>query len=65
MLGHHFLLDLAVASLTLVVHWGTFTGVMAATIAGLLTSAATSLARRVFGFMRGKQYTPGMLHMKR
>jgi hypothetical protein len=65
LLGHPLLLDLAVAMFTLVVHWGTFTGIMSATIAGLLTSAATGLARRACGFTQGSRYIPGWLHLKR
>lgn len=65
LLGHPLLLDLAVAMFTLAVHWGTFTGIMAATVAGLLTSAATGLARRACGFTRGTRYVPGWFHLKR
>ena len=50
--------------LVLIIHWGTFSGVMAATVAGLLTSLATSAARRCFGFIDGKNYVPGILHLK-
>lgn len=64
LLGKPLLLDLSVASATLLLHWGTFTGVMAATIAGLLTSVATSLARRVFGYALGGAYHPGLLHVR-
>ena len=64
LLGRPLLLDLSVASATLLLHWGTFTGVMAATIAGLLASLSTSLARRVFGYARGGTYYPGLLHIR-
>ncbi len=64
LLGRPLLLDLFVASATLLLHWGTFTGVMAATIAGLLTSLSTSLARRVFGYVRSGTYYPGLLPIR-
>jgi hypothetical protein len=50
-LNHDIAIDLLVSVLTLIVHWGTFSGVMAATIAGLLTSLGTSGAKRLFGYM--------------
>ena len=51
-LNHDLAFDVAVSAATLVVHWGTFSGVMAATIAGLLTSVATSAAKRLFGYIK-------------
>jgi hypothetical protein len=42
----------------------TFSGIMAATIAGLLTSLATSGAKRLFGFIDGKNYVPGVIHLR-
>ncbi len=62
-LGRPLALDLTVSALTLVIHWGTFSGVMAATVAGLLTSLATSGARRLFGFIHNGVYFPGLLHV--
>lgn len=62
-LHHDMVLDLLVTGLTLFVHWGTFSGVMAATVAGLLTSIATSAAKRLFGSHDGKHYVPGVLHI--
>ena len=63
-LNHDIAIDLLVSVLTLIVHWGTFSGVMAATIAGLLTSLATSGARRLFGYIDGKNYVPGVIHLR-
>lgn len=64
LLGRPLVLDLSVAAVTLLVHWGTFTGVMAATIAGLLTSLATTLARRVFGYKKAGSYHAGWLSIR-
>ena len=63
-LHHDVALDLLVSLMVLVIHWGTFSGVMAATVAGLLTSLATSGAKRLFGYIDGKNYVPGILHLK-
>jgi nucleoside permease NupC len=62
-LNHTLAIDLLVSSLTLLIHWGTFSGVMAATVAGLLTSLATSGAKRLFGHMQGNRYFPGVFHV--
>ena len=62
-LNHDLAIDVAVSATTLAIHWGTFSGVMAATIAGLLTSVATSAAKRLFGYIRGGNYIPGIFHV--
>ena len=43
LLRYDMAVDVAVTVLTLAIHWGTFSGVMAATFAGLLTSVGTSI----------------------
>ena len=63
LLGHDLVVDLAVTLITLFLHWGSFSGVMAATVAGLLTSIATSTAKRVFGHVRGNHYVPGLVRL--
>ena len=63
-LNHDVALDLLVSALTLIVHWGTFSGVMAATVAGLMTSLATSGAKRLFGYIDGQGfYVPGIFYL--
>ena len=44
-LGYDLVIDVAVSLAVLVIQFGTFSGVMAATVAGLLTSLATSGAK--------------------
>lgn len=44
-LRHDLALDLICAITAYILHWGTFTGVMAAAVAGLMCSAFTSLAK--------------------
>ena len=63
LLSHDMAIDVAVTLLTLFIHWGSFSGVMAATFAGLLTSIGTSTAKRVFGYMQGECYVPGLVHL--
>ena len=63
LLGYDLLLDVGVSAIVLLIHWGTFSGVMAATIAGLLTSIATSAAKRLFGYIRGDMYCPGFMRL--
>ena len=59
-LNHDLVLDVAVSAITLALHWGTFSGVMAATVAGLLNSLATSALKRLIGFIRNGVYYPGI-----
>ena len=63
-LNHDVALDLTVSAIVLAIHFGTFSGVMAATVAGLLMSLATSAATRIFGYIDGKTYVPGVLNLK-
>ena len=63
-LNHDVALDLTVSAIVLAVHFGTFSGVMAATVAGLLMSLATSAAKRLFGYIDGKRYVPGLVNLK-
>ena len=60
-LNHDLAIDVGATLMTLVVHWGTFSGVMAATVAGLLTLMATSTAKQVFGHIKGGTYYPGLI----
>ena len=63
LLHHDAVLDGVVTVVVLIVHWGSFDGVMAATVAGLLTSAATTFAKRLFGHVAGTKYYPGVFHL--
>lgn len=62
-LKHDLLLDVGVTLLVLFVHWGTFSGAMAATVAGLLTSLATSGLKRLIGYADGHHYYPGRIRL--
>ena len=64
LLRYDLLLDIGVTVLVLFVHWGSFDGVMAATVAGLLTSFATTSAKRLVGYIKGDMYVPGVICLK-
>ena len=62
-LKHDLAIDLTVTALVLLIHWGTFSGVMAATVAGLFTSFATSGLKHLVGYIDGGTYHPGRVRL--
>jgi NhaP-type Na+/H+ or K+/H+ antiporter len=62
-LKYDLALDLMVTALVLIIHFGTFSGVMAATVAGLLMSLATSGLKRLVGYVDGNFYVPGKIRL--
>lgn len=65
LLGHPLALDLSVSVLAYIMHYGTFSGIMAAAVAGLMCSGFTSVARYAFGYIKNKQYHKGRIwHLK-
>ncbi len=63
-LHHDVAVDLLVSGLVLAIHFGTFSGVMAATVAGLMMSIATSCMKRMMGHINEDVYYPGILCLK-
>ena len=63
LLRHDMAIDVAVTLLVLAIHFGTFSGVMAATFAGLLTSIGTTAAKKLFGYIQGDLYFPGYMSL--
>ena len=63
LLRYDLAIDLFVTLLVLAIHFGTFSGVMAATVAGLMTSLATTGAKRLFGFIEAETYRPGLINL--
>lgn len=63
-MGYPLLFDLSIAALTYVLHMGSFTGVMAATFAGLLASGYSSFYRAWFGYIRGGKFHRGVVRRK-
>jgi len=42
-------------------HWGTFSGVMAAAVAGLMCSGFTAVGRFLVGYIDKGRYIPGLI----
>jgi nucleoside permease NupC len=63
LLNHDMWLDVFVTLVVLLIHWGTFSGVMAATVAGLMTSLGTTAAKGLFGYIQGDLYYPGYISL--
>lgn len=63
LLRYDMAIDVGVTLLVLAIHFGTFSGVMAATFAGLLTSVGTSAAKRMFGYIQDDRYYPGIVRL--
>ena len=61
LLGYPLALDFGVSALAFIMHYGTFSGVMAAAVAGLMCSGFTSLARYAFGYIKASKYFPGKI----
>jgi len=62
-LKHDLLIDVLVSVAVLLIHYGTFSGVMAATVAGLLTSLFTSGMKKLFGYIDGDNYYIGRIRL--
>lgn len=54
LLGRPLMLDVSVSVLAFLMHYGTFSGVMAAAVAGLMCSGFTTLARKSIGYIEPK-----------
>ena len=59
MLSYPVAMDVAVFTLLVLLHWGTFSGVMVATVGALFCSMALSLGRWAFGYISNGRYVPG------
>lgn len=64
LLDHCLAVDLTASVIAYILHAGTFTGMMAAATAGLMTSAFTTLARITFGYIRKGVYYPGAIKLE-
>ena len=60
LLGHPLALDFVVSVAAYMLHWGTFSGVMAAAVAGLMCSGFTAVARWAIGYSKGGKVIPGV-----
>lgn len=57
--SHPLAMDVIVFVALTTIHWGTFSGVMIATIGALFCSVTISLARRVIGYVEHGKYVRG------
>ena len=64
LLNHDMAIDVCVTLVVFALHFGTFSGIMAATFAGLLTSLGTSTAKRLFGYIQGDIYHHGYMRLE-
>lgn len=58
-LSNPLLLDVMIFLILTLLHWGTFSGIMVATIGALTCSLVLSGARKVYGFIKSGCYVPG------
>lgn len=64
MLSYPIAMDIAIFALLCFLHWGTFSGVMVATIGALTCSLVLSAGRWAFGYMTKGRYIPGKWAVK-
>ena len=64
LLGCPLAMDIVVSVFTLLVHWGTFSGVMAAAVAGLICSGFTTAGRWMFGWIDRKGFHAGLIAIR-
>jgi hypothetical protein len=57
-------LDLSITGAVYALHLGTFSGLMAAAVAGVAASFTISLLRRIFGYVYQDRYYPGLIYLK-
>ena len=58
-LSNPLLLDVMIFVLLMLLHWGTFSGVMVATIGALTCSLVLSGARKLYGYIEDRRYVRG------
>lgn len=56
-------MDIGIFIVLTMIHWGTFSGVMVATVGALFTSIVLSGARKLYGHIEGGKYFPGMFNV--
>jgi hypothetical protein len=58
-LSNPLLVDLLVMGMLLILHWGTYSGVMVATFGAMTCSLTLSAARWLYGYVKNGTYVPG------
>ena len=63
LLSNPVIADVLIFTLLCVLHWGTFSGVMVATVGALACSAVLSTARWLYGYVEAGTYVPGKMNI--
>jgi hypothetical protein len=63
MLSHPVLLDILIMTILMLIHWGTFSGIMVATFGTLTCSLTLSAARKLYGYRDATGYVPGFFNV--
>lgn len=64
MLSHPVFVDLVVFFGLTVLHWGTYSGVMVATVGALFCSIVLSIARKCVGYIGANGYVAGIWNVE-
>lgn len=63
LLSNPLFMDVLIFVILVLLHWGTFSGVMAATIGATVCSISLSGARKLCGHVENNMYFPGMFDL--
>lgn len=55
--------DVTIFVVLAILHWGTFSGVMVATVGALACSLVLSAARKLYGYIANNTYYPGVFNI--
>jgi len=64
MLSNPLLLDVMIFVALMLIHWGTFSGVMVATVGAMTCSLTLSGARWLYGHVEADTYVPGYFDVR-
>lgn len=59
-LSNPLLMDIIIFTLLVLLHWGTYSGVMVATIGAMVCSLVLAAGRKAVGYMENGDYVPGI-----
>jgi len=62
-LSRPLLMDAIIFAFLIAIHWGTFSGVMVATIGAFVCSLVLSLGRKLFGYVERGEYVVGKFNV--
>lgn len=63
-LSNPLAMDIVVFVLLCFLHWGTYSGVMVATVGALFCSIVLSIARKCVGYIEEGRYVPGIWNVE-